>query len=51
MAGAVAIVAALLLFPVAFLMGMTLIAAGLGAALKKDGEARNAGSELVDLNI
>ena len=51
MAGAVAIVAALLLFPVAFLMGMTLIAAALGASLKKDGEVRQAGSELVDLNI
>ena len=51
MPGAVLIVIGLLLFPVVFLMSMTLVAAALGTALKKDGEARHAGSELVDLNV
>jgi hypothetical protein len=51
MPGAVLIVIGLLLFPVAFLMSMTLLAGSLGAALKKDGEARHEGSELLDLNV
>jgi hypothetical protein len=51
MTGGVGIVVVLLLFPVAFLMGMTAIAAALGVSLKKDAEARYEGSELLDLNI
>jgi hypothetical protein len=50
MAGAIAIVVALVLFPVVFLMSMTALAAALGVSLKKDAEARHEGSELVDLN-
>jgi hypothetical protein len=51
MVGAVLIVLAILGFPVAFLMTMTGVAAALGVSLKKDGEARHEGSELLDLNI
>ena len=51
MAGAIAIIVALILFPVAFLMSMTGLAAALGVSLKKDAEARHEGSELVDLNV
>lgn len=50
MPGAIAIVVALLLFPVVALMGTTAIAALLGSALHRDGEDRHAGSELVDVN-
>ncbi len=50
MAGAVAIVAVLVLFPVVFLMSMSVLAAVLGATLKRDVENRYEGSELVDLN-
>jgi hypothetical protein len=48
--GAVIIVAILAIFPVLFLMSMAPLAAILGTVLKDDGEVRNAGSELVELN-
>ncbi|MGD9796663.1 MAG: hypothetical protein AB7H43_11385 [Acidimicrobiia bacterium] len=50
MAGAVAIVVALVAFPVLFLMSMTLLAATLGATLQQDVDARYEGSELLDLD-
>ncbi|HEY2330909.1 MAG TPA: hypothetical protein VGH94_03250 [Acidimicrobiales bacterium] len=50
MAGAVAIVAVLVLFPVVFLMSMSVLAAVLGATVKRDVENRYEGSELLDLN-
>jgi hypothetical protein len=49
--GAIAIVVALLVFPVVLLMSMTLLAAVLGATLKQDVDARYEGSELLDLNV
>lgn len=51
MIGAVAIVLALLVFPVVFLMSMALLAVILGATLKDDVAGRYQGSELVDLNV
>ena len=51
MPGAIAIVLVLLLFPVLVVMSFAVVAAVLGQLLAKDGEARNAGSELVDLNV
>lgn len=52
MAGAIVLAVILLVaFPVGFLMSMSGLAAALGTVLKVDGEVRNAGSELVDLNI
>jgi hypothetical protein len=48
--GAVLIVVALLLFPVIALMGLTVIAAGLGSLLDRDARDRNEGSELIDVN-
>ena len=51
MAGAIAIVVALVLFPVIFLMSMAVLAALMGTRLYKDAEQRHEGSELVDLNI
>ena len=50
MAGAIAIVVVLLLFPVIALMGFSIVAAVLGQLLWKDGQARHEGSELVELN-
>jgi hypothetical protein len=49
--GAVAIVLILLLLPVVVCMSFAVIAALIGQQLAKDGEARNEGSELVDLNV
>jgi ABC-type dipeptide/oligopeptide/nickel transport system permease subunit len=49
--GALAIVVVLLVFPVVFLMSMTLLAAILGTTLKDDVDARYEGSELLDLNV
>jgi hypothetical protein len=46
-----AIVVILLLFPVVVCMSFAFIAFAFGQLLYKDGEARNADSELVDLNI
>ena len=51
MAGAIAIVIALLVFPIMAAMGGVVVAALLGHTLHKDGEARNEGSELLDLNV
>ena len=51
MPGAIAIVIALLLFPVIALMGSAVLAVALGSVLNKDAEVRNEGSELLDLNI
>jgi len=49
--GAVIIVLVLVVvLPVGFLVGGAVVAGLLGSALKADGEARNAGSELIDLN-
>jgi hypothetical protein len=50
MAGAIAIIVVLLLVPVAFLIGMTLVAGGLGTLLTRDGAQRHEGSELLELN-
>jgi hypothetical protein len=50
MPGAIAIVIVLLVFPVLALMGCSILAAVLGQLLWKDGQTRNAGSELVELN-
>ena len=49
--GAIAIVVALLAFPVVFLMSMTPLAAILGDTLKQDVDARYEGSELLELNV
>lgn len=51
MPGAIAIVVILLLAPVVVGMSMSVVAAVLGQLLYKDGEVRNEGSELVDLNV
>lgn len=50
MPGAIAIVVALLLFPVVALMGTTVIAALLGWELDRDAAERHSGSELLDVN-
>ncbi|MFZ4720124.1 MAG: hypothetical protein ACOYMR_11905 [Ilumatobacteraceae bacterium] len=50
MPGAIAIVIALLLFPVIAIMGSVTIAALLGWALDRDAVDRNEGSELIDVN-
>jgi len=49
--GAVAIVIALLVLPVIVCMSGAIAAAALGQALTRDGEVRNEGSELLDLNV
>jgi hypothetical protein len=49
-AGAIIIVVVLLLIPVAVFLAGSIAAAVLGTVLTRDGEARNAGSELIDLN-
>ena len=50
MPGAVAIILVLLLFPVVAIMGSATVAVLLGFLLNRDGEQRNAGSELLDSN-
>ena len=50
MPGAIAIVIALLVFPVIAIMGSVTIAGLLGWALNKDAEDRHEGSELIDVN-
>lgn len=50
MPGAIAIVIALLVFPVIAIMGSVTIAALLGWALHRDAEERHEGSELIDVN-
>lgn len=49
-AGAILIVVALLLFPVAFLMSGAVASAAIGELLHRDGRARHEGSELLDLD-
>jgi hypothetical protein len=49
--GAIAMIVALLLFPILAVMGSAVIAALLGHVLNKDAEVRNEGSELLDLNV
>jgi len=49
--GAIAIVVILLLFPILVCMSLAILAFVFGQLLYKDGEARNADSELVDLNV
>jgi hypothetical protein len=49
--GAIAILIVLVLLPVIVIMSFAGIAAILGQLLYKDGEARNEGSELLDLNV
>ena len=51
MPGAIVIVVVLLLLPVVICMSFALIAAAFGQLLYKDGEDRNEGSELLDLNV
>ena len=48
--GAIAIIIALLIFPVIAIMGSVTIAALLGWALHRDAEERHEGSELIDAN-
>ena len=50
MAGAIIIVVVLLLIPVVVLMSGGIASAILGEALARDGERRNAGSELLQLD-
>ena len=50
MAGAIIIVVALAIFPIIVGMSTVALAAILGALLKKDGDVRNEGSELLDYN-
>ncbi|HQZ34877.1 MAG TPA: hypothetical protein PK020_10655 [Ilumatobacteraceae bacterium] len=50
MPGIVAIILVLLVFPVVAIMGSATIAVLLGYVLNRDGEQRNAGSELLDTN-
>ena len=50
MPGVVIILIALVLFPIIVCMGSAAIAAALGWLLNKDGEERNEGSELLELN-
>lgn len=51
MPGAIAIVLALLIFPVLVCMGSVIVAVVLGVVLNRDAEVRNEGSELLDLNV
>ncbi len=49
--GAVIMVLVLLIFPIVVIMSGAVAAAVLGHFLTVDGEARNEGSELLDLNV
>lgn len=51
MAGAVLIIVALVLAPVAIGMSFAALAAVLGEALHRDGQARYEGSELLDVGV
>ena len=52
MAGAIAIVVFIVVvIPVGVILAGAVLAAVLGTSLKDDGEARNEGSELLDLNV
>jgi hypothetical protein len=50
MAGAIAIVAVLLIFPTLVLMSGGVASAILGFVLQRDGEVRHAGSELLQID-
>ena len=50
MAGAIVIVVVLLMIPVLLLMSGGIASGILGQALERDAEARNEGSELLDLD-
>jgi hypothetical protein len=50
MAGAVAIIVVLVLFPVVTLMACSILAGVLGQVMWRDGQVRHEGSELVELN-
>lgn len=50
MPGVIAILVVLLLFPIMAIMGSATVAVLLGFLLNRDGEQRNAGSELLDSN-
>ncbi|MGE0877096.1 MAG: hypothetical protein AB7L13_02835 [Acidimicrobiia bacterium] len=50
MAGAIVIVVVLAIFPILVGMSTVALAGIIGALLKKDGDARNEGSELLDYN-
>ena len=50
MPGAIAILVVLLLFPIMAIMGSATVTVLLGFLLNRDGEQRNAGSELLDTN-
>ena len=49
MAGAIALIIAMIAIPVALLMSGALASAVLGEALRRDGIARHEGSELLEL--
>ena len=51
MPGALAIIIALVIFPVIAIMGSASIAVLLGFLLNRDGEQRHEGSELLDVNV
>ena len=51
MPGVVAILIALVIFPVIAIMGSATIAVVLGFLLNRDGEQRHEGSELLDVNV
>jgi hypothetical protein len=50
-AGAIILVVVLLGFPIVVGLGTSLLAGVMGEVLARDGETRNEGSELVDLNV
>ena len=50
MPGAIAILVALIVFPVIAIMGSVTIAVALGSALHRDAIDRNEGSELIEVN-
>ncbi len=51
MPGAIAILVALLIFPVVAIMGTAGLAVVLGFLLNRDAEQRHEGSELLDVNL
>lgn len=51
MAGAIILVVVLLAFPIVVGLSTAVLAGLIGQVLATDGEARNEGSELVDLNV
>ncbi len=51
MPGVVAIIIALVIFPVIAIMGSATIAVALGFLLNRDAEQRHEGSELLDVNV